>query len=82
MATTTPLPLFGPRRPHGIVVTDAYGNQYVARLGSNVSLVDGVLEATGGGAGGGCDLLTCITAAGVGDFVFTGGDYICCEDPS
>lgn len=69
------------RRPDGVVVTDAKGDVYVARLGENVSIVDGVIESTGGGEGAGvCDLLTAVDAGGDVDFVFTSdGDYICVE---
>jgi hypothetical protein len=67
------------RRPKGVVVTDAKGDVYVARLGDGVEIVDGEIVATVGGV---CDLLTAIDAGGDVDLVFTAdGDYICVEDP-
>jgi hypothetical protein len=41
------------RRPDGVLVTDRKGDTYVARLGSNLTVVDGVIESTGGGGPGG-----------------------------
>lgn len=74
-----PIDIFAGRRPHGVVVTDAAGNQYVARLGDDLTIVDGVIS--GSGSANLDNYLVARTPGNV-QFVFTaGGELIKVNTP-
>jgi hypothetical protein len=69
---SNPIDIFNGRK-HGVVVTDAAGNQYVLRLGHGLSIEGDTIVV-----GTACDRL--IAGDPFEDVFTSDGEPICCED--